>query len=89
MGDEFASHSFRVLQWLAAGVLVNSMAQVPFTFVQGAGRPDWVAKLHLLELPFYVLGLWWMLDVKGIDGAAIAWTVREVCSWHWTPWGHG
>jgi len=76
LGDEFAAHSFRVLQWLAAGVLVNSMAQVPFTFVQGAGRPDWIAKLHLLELPFYVLGLWWMLDAAGIVGAAITWTIR-------------
>ena len=76
LGEDFASHSFRVLQWLAAGVLVNSMALVPFTFVQGAGRPDWVAKLHLLELPFYFLGLWWMLDVVGIVGAAITWTVR-------------
>lgn len=76
LGDGFASHSFRVLQWLAAGVLVNSMAQVPYTFVQGAGRPDWIAKLHLLELPLYLLGLWWMLDVAGIVGAAVAWTIR-------------
>jgi len=76
LGEDFASHSFRVLQWLAAGVLVNSMALVPFTFVQGAGRPDWVAKLHLLEFPLYFLGLWWMLDVAGIAGAAITWTIR-------------
>lgn len=76
LGEEFASHSFRVGQWLAAGVLMNSMAQIPFTFVQGAGRPDWIAKLHLLELPFYFLALWWALDAAGIVGAAIAWTVR-------------
>jgi O-antigen/teichoic acid export membrane protein len=76
LGDDFALHSFRVAQWLAAGVLVNSMAQIPFTFVQGAGRPDWIAKLHLLELPFYFLGLWWALDAAGIEGAAIAWTAR-------------
>jgi len=76
LGEDFALHSFRVLQWLAAGVLVNSMALVPFTFIQGAGRPDWIAKLHLLELPLYLLGLWWMLDVVGIVGAAITWTVR-------------
>lgn len=78
LGDAFASNSFRVLQWLAAGVLVNSMAQVPFTYVQGAGRPDWIAKLHLLELPLYLLGLWWMLEVAGIVGAAIAWTLRVI-----------
>ena len=76
LGEDFALHSFRVLQWLAAGVLVNSVAMVPFTFVQGSGRPDWIAKLHLVELPFYCLGLWWALDVAGIVGAAIAWAVR-------------
>lgn len=76
IGEDFASNSFMVLQWLAAGVLVNSMALVPFTYVQGAGRPDWVAKLHLLELPLYFLGLWWMLEAAGIVGAAITWTAR-------------
>ncbi len=76
LGADFASNSFRVLQWLAAGVLVNAMALVPFTFVQGAGLPDRVAKLHLLELPFYLAGLWYMLGAAGIDGAAMAWTAR-------------
>lgn len=76
LGADFASNSFRVLQWLAAGVLVNAMALVPFTFVQGAGFPDRVAKLHLLELPFYLAGLWYMLVAAGIDGAAMAWTAR-------------
>jgi O-antigen/teichoic acid export membrane protein len=76
LSEEFASHSYRVAQWLAAGVMINSMAQVPSSFVQGAGRPDWIAKLHLLELPIYLLGLWWALDAVGIVGAAMAWTAR-------------
>ena len=78
LGDEFASHSYRVLQWLAAGVLVNAMAQVPFAYLQSAGRPDWIAKLHLAELPLYVAVLWWLLGTVGIVGAAIAWTGRVV-----------
>ena len=76
LGDDFASYSFRVLQWLAAGVLINALAQVPFAFVQGAGRPDWIAKLHVTELPLYVVVLWWMLGAAGVVGAAIAWTIR-------------
>ena len=76
LGEDFASHSFTVLQWLAAGVLINSMALVSITFVLGAGRSDWVAKLHVAELPLYLFGLWWMLDAAGIVGAAIAWTIR-------------
>jgi O-antigen/teichoic acid export membrane protein len=76
LGAEFASNSFRVLQWLAAGVFINSLAQVPFAFLQGAGRPDLTAKLHLAEIPGYLLLLWWLISLRGIEGAAIAWTVR-------------
>lgn len=76
LGAEFAQHSALVLQWLAVGVFVNSLAQIPFALVQGAGRPDITAKLHLAQLPFYFLALWWLINVYGIKGVAIAWTAR-------------
>jgi O-antigen/teichoic acid export membrane protein len=58
------------------GVLVNSAAQIPFALIQGSARPDVTAKLHLVELPFYLAGLWWLVAAHGIEGAAIAWTAR-------------
>jgi O-antigen/teichoic acid export membrane protein len=76
LGIEFAQNSFRVLQWLAVGVLVNSLAQVPFALLQGIGRPDLTAKLHLIELPVYLLALRLLIGAYGIEGAAIAWTGR-------------
>jgi O-antigen/teichoic acid export membrane protein len=76
LGPEFAQNSTRVLQWLAVGVFINSLAQVPFALVQGIGRPDLTAKLHLIELPFYLFALWRLIQTRGIDGAAIAWTGR-------------
>jgi len=76
LGPEFAEHSTRVLQWLAAGMFINCLAQVPFALVQGIGRPDLTAKLHLIELPGYLLALWWLSRTHGIEGAAIAWTAR-------------
>jgi O-antigen/teichoic acid export membrane protein len=76
LGAEFARQSTRVLQWLAVGVFMNCLAQVPFALVQGVGRPDLTAKLHLIELPFYLLGMWWLIRAYGIEGAAIAWTLR-------------
>lgn len=76
LGTEFAQKSTRVLQWLAIGVLFNSLARIPFALVQGAGRPDLTSKLHLVELPFYLLAVWWFLTNYGIEGAAIAWTLR-------------
>jgi len=76
LGADFGHHSFRVLQWLALGVLMNGLAQIPFALVQGIGRPDLTAKLHLVELPCYLLALWWLISAYGIEGAAIAWTAR-------------
>jgi O-antigen/teichoic acid export membrane protein len=76
LGSEFADNSTTVLQVLAVGVFLNSQAQVPFGMVQGAGRPDLTAKLHALELVFYLPILWLLLDAYGIVGAAIAWAAR-------------
>ncbi|MCK4784264.1 MAG: flippase [Desulfobacteraceae bacterium] len=78
LGNEFALNSARVLRWLAIGVFINSHAQIPFALVQSAGRPDLTAKLHLVELPFYLIGVWWLIGLAGIEGAAIAWVARVV-----------
>ena len=55
-----------MLQILAVGVFINSLAQVPFALLQGVGRPDLTATLHLIELPLY-LGLLWWLDQHARD----------------------
>jgi O-antigen/teichoic acid export membrane protein len=46
--------------------------------VQGIGRPDLTAKLHLIELPLYLLLLILLLNFFGTVGAALAWTGRVV-----------
>jgi O-antigen/teichoic acid export membrane protein len=76
LGDEFAQHGARVLQWLAIGVFINCLAAAPFAVVQSAGRPDLTAKLHMIELPAYLIALFWLTKVQGIEGAAMAWTGR-------------
>ena len=76
LGQTFAQKSSLVLKLLVIGVLMNNLASVPYTFVQGVGRPDIAAKLHLFELPLYLLLLWQLLPIYGIVGAAIAWTLR-------------
>jgi O-antigen/teichoic acid export membrane protein len=76
LGDEFAKNSSRIFQLLSAGVLFNCLAMVPFSLIQGMGRPDLTAKLHLLELPFYLFFLWWLIPVKGAEGAALVWVGR-------------
>jgi O-antigen/teichoic acid export membrane protein len=76
----FAEHSFRVAQFIAVGVFVNSIGMIAQSLVQAYGRPDLTAKLHLLELVLYVPYLWWLTKEYGIDGAAIAWTIRVLIS---------
>lgn len=76
LGAEFARNSSVVLQWLAVGVFINCLAQVPFAAIQAIGRPDLTAKLHAIELPFYLAVFWALVHARGIEGAAIAWTLR-------------
>lgn len=76
LGNDFAVHSTLSLQILSIGVLINSIALIPYNLIQGIGRPDLTAKFHLIELPLYIV-LAWLLIVKwGIAGAAAAWTLR-------------
>lgn len=78
LGADFALQSTLVLQILAIGVFVNSIAQVFAALIQGVGRPDLSAKLHLIELPIYLLALWWAIHNHGIVGAAVTWTGRVI-----------
>jgi O-antigen/teichoic acid export membrane protein len=76
MGGAMPPESAVVLQWLALGVFINSIAQVPYVALQSAGRPDLIAKLHLLELPLYAVSIWFFARWFGLVGVAIAWTLR-------------
>jgi O-antigen/teichoic acid export membrane protein len=76
LGPPFAQESTRVLQILAVGVLINSLAHVPYSLLQAQGRPDITAKFHLAELPLHGLLVWWLISLWGTTGAALAWTIR-------------
>jgi O-antigen/teichoic acid export membrane protein len=76
LGQEFSEQGRFVVIWLVAGILLNGISQVLFAKVQGFGRSDWTAILHLLELLPYLLLLWYGLKEWGIAGAAFAWFVR-------------
>jgi O-antigen/teichoic acid export membrane protein len=76
INDEFAQHSYRVLQWLAIGVFLNCLAQVPYTLIQGSNSPDITCKLHVAELAIYIPLLFVLISRLGIEGAAIAWLLR-------------
>jgi O-antigen/teichoic acid export membrane protein len=65
-----------VARILSVAVLINALAFVPFSLIQGKGRPDITAKFHLVELPLYWLLLVLLIKMHGIQGAAVAYAVR-------------
>lgn len=73
VGDSFAQESYRVAQWLCAGVLIAAGVRIPFAAIQALGRADLTAKVCLAALPLYVPALFFLIHTFGLQGAAAAW----------------
>lgn len=76
ISPEFSSGAAMPLRILAAGVLFNSLAQVAQIHLIAHGHERWMAKLQLLELCLYLPALSLLLATYGIEGVALAWTLR-------------
>lgn len=74
----FAEKSASLMQIFAAGMLVSCIAQIPFTVIQSAGKAKVTALIHCLEMPVFLLLLWWLTSSYGTLGAAGAWLLRVV-----------
>jgi O-antigen/teichoic acid export membrane protein len=72
----FADQSFRIAQILCAGVLFNSLATIPFGFLQGQGWARQLVLAQLCEVPVYLLALHVCGSSRGASGIAIAWSGR-------------
>ncbi len=77
ISPEFSRHGSTVGMILLAGIWINALAYIPYGLLQGQGRPDITAKLHLLELPFFLLLLWGGIHWLGLAGAALVWSLRN------------
>ncbi|MFP3564351.1 flippase [Paraburkholderia sp. SIMBA_030] len=75
-GHDFASKSVSVGETILVGVWINSLAFIPFSHLQATGRPDIVARFHLVELVPFIAFLWWALHAFGLTGGALAWSAR-------------
>ncbi len=77
LGSDYGNASTPVIRWLCAGVLIHSVARVPWFLLQAAGKPRIPAILHVAELIGYLLGGTLLIRYFGVTGAAIAWTFRS------------
>jgi len=78
LGNDIAASTAPVLQVLALGVLINSVAFVSYCLLQASGRASVTALVQLVEVPFYVVGLVLLVERWGLLGAAAAWLARAV-----------
>ncbi len=77
IGGDFALFAAPVAQILFLGAWINGLAFIAFTLVQSQGRPDITGKLHMIEIVPFLVILWALTSTLGINGAAIAWSVRS------------
>lgn len=76
LNADFLKNSTMVTRILAIGIFFSCLGQVPYAFIQGAGRPDLTAKLHLIEIIPYIVFLIVSIKYAGIVGAAMVWATR-------------
>lgn len=73
---EFSRQSAPLMRIFAIGMFVTCLAQIPFTAIQSAGHAHLTAVLHAIELPLFLVMLWWLVSAFGVEGAACAWLLR-------------
>lgn len=74
----FLAQSTLPMQLFAIGVFANSIALIPNSYIQSKGRPDLIAKLHLGEMPIFLLALWYGISNFGLSGVAAVVALRMV-----------
>jgi O-antigen/teichoic acid export membrane protein len=76
IGEDFAAHAAMPLRVLLLSIVINGLGYVPMTLVQARGRPELAARLHLIELPLYLLAIWLGMRQFGLAGVALAAALR-------------
>ena len=76
LGDDFAQRSWVIVIILAAGLMFNGVALMPFATIQASGDARSTALLHVVELIIYLPLLFFAVKNYGSEGAAAAWTAR-------------
>jgi O-antigen/teichoic acid export membrane protein len=78
IGQNLASDSILIGQILCVGVFANAIGSMLYALLHAKGCVDVTAKLHLIELPIFLLMLYSMVSSYGLIGAAWAWVARMI-----------
>lgn len=76
--ENFVPESVVIGQVLCLGVFANAIGAMYYALLHARGRADVTAKLHVVELPLFLVVLIGLLYQFGLMGAAWAWVGRMV-----------
>ena len=76
LGSNMDPRSVLIAQIILAGIWVNGLAHVPYSYLQARDRARFVATLHVLELPIYAALLFGLGAAYGLPGVAAAFAIR-------------
>lgn len=76
ISPQFAKTASPIAEILIVGVVINSMAHLPYVYLTAKGRPDIVAKFHAVEIIPFIAILLLSIHLWGLEGAAWAWVIR-------------
>jgi O-antigen/teichoic acid export membrane protein len=76
VGEYVSEDSIKVGQILCAGVFLNSVGAMYFSFLHALGKTKETALLHIFEVPIFIALLYVAIINFGVIGAAIAWVAR-------------
>lgn len=76
LGKEYSGLPATILQILLVGFFFNSLAQAPFASIQAKGYSKITAYVHLVEVVPYLVILYLLINLLGVTGVAVAWSVR-------------
>ncbi len=78
IGPQFADQVELPLQILICGFAASLLAPISGSLLEASGKPDLLAKLYIVELPFNFLIVLVLTKQFGIVGAAISYTIRAL-----------
>ena len=76
LGSSLDPRSIHVAQIVLAGIWINGVANVPYSYLHARGQGRFVATLHLFELPVYLVLLVLLSSQFGLFGIAAAFSIR-------------
>ena len=75
---DFSAQAATPLRILLVGASVGFLAPVSGALLQGAGRPDLLSRVYLVEVPVNVVLIWFLVRNYGITGAAAGYSIRAI-----------